>query len=253
MAVSAREATLSIPDADWSVVRGRLNQYWEAKNAPHISVMAQTRAGKSYLVRHGIAPLCKWDRVLIIDVKGGRDSTLAGFGKPVRHIPSKFHSAKQLLRDKQPMENWFRLVTYDNINDARSQVHEAFERIYAEGDWVLIIDELRAVTDPQPPGLRLRADWERFILRGGSQGIATVNLSQEPRWCPGSFYTQSNFYFFSRIEDEASHKRVAEVGSAKALIPHLQNVRRRHWIYMDNMEDSGDRFWCKTIVKKEGR
>lgn len=210
--------------------------------------MAQTRAGKTYLVRHGILPLCKWDRVCIVDVKGD-DRTMAGLAKPVRRLPGKMSSVRQMLRDERPGDNWYRLVTYDDVGAAREQVHEAFERIYSEGDWVVVIDELRAVTDTQPPGMHLRPDWERFILRGGSRGVATVNLSQEPRWCPGSFYTQSNFYFFSRIEDEAAHKRISEVGSAKALIPHLQTVQRRHWIYMDNMEDSGDRFWAKTTVK----
>jgi hypothetical protein len=212
--------------------------------------MAQTRAGKSFLVRHGLLPLCKWDRVLIIDVKGN-DRTLNGLGKPVREIPGRLHSMKQLLRDKKPEDNWFRLITYKgpkNVEQARDQVSEAFERVMREGDWVVIIDELRAITDPQSPGLHLKPYYEEFILRGGSNGVATVSCSQEPRWCPGSFYTQSNFFFFSRIEDDAAQKRLSEVGSAKALMPHITSIARRWWLYMDNMNDTGERFWAKTTV-----
>jgi hypothetical protein len=243
---------LVIPEMGWPVVQSRVNQFWAARDAPHISIMAQTRAGKSYLVRHGLLPLCKWDRVLIIDVKGN-DRTLNGLGKPVREIPGRLHSMKQLLRDKKPEDNWFRLITYKgpkNVQQARDQVSEAFERVMHEGDWVVIIDELRAITDPQSPGLHLKPYYEEFILRGGSNGVATVSCSQEPRWCPGSFYTQSNFFFFSRIEDDAAQKRLSEVGSAKALMPHITSIARRWWLYMDNMNDTGERFWAKTTVKR---
>ena len=207
MTVAVRE-TLTIPQVDWLTIRGRINRYWEAREAPHISIMAQTRAGKTYLVRHGLLPLTKWDRVLILDFKGD-DPTMRGLGRPVREIPGKLRSLAQLTRDKEPGENWFRLVAHKNFDEARDQIGTALERVYDEGDWVVVTDELRALTDTQPPGLRLRWLWERMILRGGSRGLATVNLSQEPRWCPGSFYTQSNFYFFSRLEDEATHKRIA--------------------------------------------
>ena len=240
---------LTIPDLHWYAVRNRINMYWEAREAPHISIMGQTRSGKSYLVRHGILPLCRWDRVLIIDVKGD-DKTLTGLGHPVRKLPGFTHGMKRLIREDRPGDNWFRLITHDDFAAAREQVGEAFERVYHEGDWVVVIDELRAITDPRAPGLALKDHWERFILRGGSRGIATVNLSQEPRWCPGSFYTQSNFYLFSRLEDEAAHKRLSEIGSAKGLLPHITTIPRRWWLYMDNMDDSGDRFWARTTVVK---
>lgn len=240
------EEELAIPDMGWEAIRSRLAKYWVAREAPHISIMGQTRSGKSYLTRHGIMPLCKWDRVLFVDVKGD-DRTLQGLGKPVRSIPSKIlQSAKRLVRDDEPGGNWFRLVTYDDWDRAREQLNEAYSRIYSEGDWVIVHDELRAITDARPPGLRLASHWERFILRGGSKGIATVNLSQEPRWCPGSFYSQGSFYFFSRIEDERAQKRLSEVGSSKQLESYVKSIPRRWWLYMDNMDD--ERFWARTTV-----
>jgi hypothetical protein len=75
-----------------------------------------------------------------------------------------------------------------------------------------------------------------------------VNLSQEPKWLPSSYYTQSSFYWISRIEDEAVQKRITEIGSSRALLPHLQAIPKRRWIYMDNLDD--DRFWAKTMVVK---
>jgi hypothetical protein len=214
--------------------------------------MAQTRAGKSYLVRHGLLPLCRNDRVLFIDVKGN-DPTLAGLGNPVAKIPSKLGGLKGLLRKPEPEEHWYRLRVHKgprNREAARAQVTEAFERVLREGDWVVILDELRAITDPQYPGLHLKPYYEEFILRGGSNGISTVSCSQEPRWCPGAFYTQQNFTFLSRLEDLASQKRLSEIGSTRQLVPHVTKIARHNWLYMDNMDDSGDRFWARTKVVK---
>jgi len=238
---------MSIPWVHWDMVRGRLNRLWVARNAPHVSVMGQTRSGKSYLVCHGILDLCRWDRVLIIDVKGD-DPTLAGTGKPVRHIPTVMRSIRQMMRDERPRQNWYRLVTYEDFEDAHCQVGEALERVFSEGDWVVVIDELRAIVDPRPPGINLKPQWERFMLRGGSKGIAMVNLTQEPRWVPGSFYTQPSFVWLSRVEDEASQKRIAEIGSSRALLPHLSRIPKKEWLYMDNEES--DRYWAHTKVVK---
>lgn len=210
--------------------------------------MGQTRSGKSYLVRHGILPLCQWDRVLIIDVKGD-DKTLTGLGKPIRQIPRLMPGMRKLIREERPRDNWYRLVaTNPDWGQSREQVATALQTVRQQGDWVVIVDELRAITDPQPPGLRLAPIWEELMLRGGSRGISMVNLTQEPRWVRGSFYTGAQFFWLSKIEDEAAQKRVAEIGSSRGLLPHIQRVPRHNWIYMDNQED--ERFYARTKVGK---
>lgn len=242
----ARVQTLDVPDIRWSMIRSRLANLWTIEDAPHMSIMTQTRGGKSFLVRHGILDVCRWDRVLIIDCKGD-DKTLLGMGRVVNRFPGRFmRSAQQLMTDNKPRENWYRLVTSRDWALAREQVGEALERVMDEGDWVVVIDELRAVVDARLPGLNLRPQWEAIILRGGGRGVGCISLTQEPRWVPGSFYTQSSFYWLGRIEDEAAQKRIAEIGSSRGLMEHLPNIPRRKFVYMDNLED--DRFWAMTHV-----
>jgi hypothetical protein len=210
--------------------------------------MGQTGGGKSYLVRHGILSVCEWDRVLIIDGKGD-DPTLRGLGRVVNDFPNmRLRSADQLMRDENDArrENWFRLVTSRKWERARDQVMHALEKVMDQGNWIVVIDELRYITDTRAPGLNLKPQWEAIMLRGRSRGVSLVNCTQEPRWVPGSFYTNSQFYWISRVEDEAAQKRLAEIGSSRALMDHLPTIRRRHWIYMDNLDD--DRFWAHTIV-----
>lgn len=241
---------LVIPQVSWDDVRRRVNRLWRTRESPHHSIVGLTGSGKTYLVRHGLLDMAKWDRVLIVDVKGD-DRTLQGLGKPVRHLPGVLYAAKKAIEEEKPRQNWFRLVTYEAYADAHDQVGEAFDRVYAEGDWIVVIDELRAIVDPRPPGINLRPMWERFMLRGRSRGVGMVNLTQEPRWVPGSFYTQPSFLWLSRVEDEASQKRVAEIGGSRALLPHLSRVKKRRWIYGDNEDE--DRYWAQTQVVKGGR
>lgn len=237
---------LVIPDVPWPVIQSRLQQLWTVRDAPHHSVIAQTRAGKSYLTRHGILSTCKWDKVLIIDGKGS-DPTLDGFGRVIKRFPTKsLRSAKQLFQDKKPRENWFRLVTSPDWDQAREQALEALERVFREGDWIVVVDELRYLVDAREPGLGLRSRWEQINLRGGSAGVGLVSLTQEPAWVPSSFYTQSSFYWFSRVQDERALKRIAEIGVSRELFPFLKRIPRRQWIYMDNLED--ETFWAKTRV-----
>lgn len=223
---------------------------WVIRDAPHHSIMGQTRSGKSYLTRYGILDVCQWDRVLFIDGKGD-DRTIMGLGRVVNRFPSKMtRNARALMRDNAPRENWFRLVTSRDRMTARDQVGEALERVMDEGDWVVVIDELRYVTDSKDPGLNLSPQWEAIILRGGGRGVGAVNLTQEPRWVRGSFYTQGSFYWFSRVEDEAAQKRIGEIGSSRSLLDMLANIPRRVWIYMDNLED--ERYWAFTRVPAMG-
>lgn len=253
--VRASQEELIIPKVPWPVIQNRLARMWQIRDAPHHSVMGQTRSGKSHLTRHGILPTCYFDRVLFLDCKGD-DPTINGLGRVVQRFPSKLARAQRQLFEEEERTgrgkggNWFRLVTDVNWDIARDQVEEALTRAFHEGDWIVVVDELRYVTDPRQPGLNLPGPWEQIVLRGGSRGVGLINLTQEPRWVRGSFYTQSSFYWFSRVEDEAAQKRISEVGSSRSLLDYLGRIPRRWWVYMDNLED--ERFWALTTVTGRG-
>lgn len=245
--VRAAQPELIVPDMGWDVVRERVAEYWDPHECPHHSMMGQTRSGKSYLVRHGIAPLLKFQKMLILDAKGD-DPTFRGFGRRVRGIESvTLRTVRRMIREEKPGDNWFRLIIPRGQTRGREVVGEALEQVYQEGDWTVVVDELRHLVDREYPGINLKPQWEELMLRGGSRGISMVNLSQEPKWLPSSFYTQASFYWISRVEDEAVQKRITEIGSSRALLPHLQNVPKRYWLYMDNLDD--DRFWARTTVR----
>lgn len=236
---------VNIPTRSWANVLRRVDQLWKAEFAPHHSLMGQNGSGKSYLIVNGLLPLCLDDKVLIIDNKGDDPVLNASGARPVRKLP------KQIRRitydDGKPKSAWYRLVVYDETARAQDQVGAALQQIYNEGEWVVVLDETRAISDPKSPGLGLQPELDRLWLRGRSRRIPVIASTQAPRWVPSSFYDQCQFVWCSRIRDDRAHQRIMEIGSmTRAHIPHIANIRKRRWLYMDD-EDS-DTFLAETGV-----
>lgn len=232
----SRSDEVSIPRRSWKAVIARVDEFWKLQFAPHHSIIGQNGAGKSHLIVHGILPLCLRDNVVIIDNKGD-DPVLASAGaKPVRVLPSKLSRAfKESDDDRQ---GWYRLLVHDDVNKGREQVGRALEQVYNDGNWIVVLDETRAISDPRSPGLGLQPLLDRLWLRGRSRNIGVIAATQAPRWVPSSFYDQCQFVWCSRIRDERAHQRIMEIGSmTKAHIPHIAQIRKRRWLYMDDEED----------------
>jgi hypothetical protein len=219
----------------WNKVIQRVDTLWKAEFAPHHSIVGQNGSGKTHLIVHGLLPLAVDDRVLIIDNKGDDPVLNAAGAKRVRQIPRNMR--RIILGDEKPKANWFQLVVYEELSRAQEQVAEAIQRVYKEGEWVVVIDETRALSDPRSPGLGLQPELDRLWLRGRSRKIPVIASTQAPRWVPSSFYDQCQFVWCSRIRDDRAHQRIQEIGSmTKAHIPHIASIRKRRWLYMDDEE-----------------
>lgn len=230
----ADAGSITIPTRSWADVQRRVSQLWRPEYAPHHSILGQNGAGKSHLVVYGLMPLCKFDNVLLLDSKGDDPVLNASGAKPIYHIPPRWRRA---LDNNDERDGWFRLKIYDDVERARDQVGRALDTIYSEGEWIVVLDETRAVSDPRSPGLGLQPLLDRMWLRGRSRRICVVASTQAPRWVPTSFYDQCQFVWCSRIRDERAHQRIMEIGSmTRAHIPHIAAVRKRRWIYMDDEE-----------------
>ncbi len=165
----------------------------------------------------------------VIDVKGD-DPTWAGFGKPVKAIP-RFH-----WNNKEPEH--YRLIVPEAVDEGKMVVTTALDRMYREGNWVIVVDELRALTDPRPPNLGLQPLLDRVWLRGRSRELTLVAGTQAPRWVPSSFYDQPTHVFISRIRDTDVQKRAREIGGFDRSMDHVLNaLPKQDWLYVG---DSGD-------------
>lgn len=195
------------------------------------------------MIVNGILPHREHRKVLIIDVKGD-DKTLVQTGKPVRRIPKRgWRTFSDWLSEERPREHWYRLVVSSDWTDARNQVGKALQDVYSEGDWTVVLDETRALTETRIPSLNLGPQVEQMWIRGRSRGIEVVAATQGPRWVPRSFYDQAQFHWIGTVEDEDSQKRLREIGGMER--NHLESLKtlpRYHYVYTDKLGDDGVRF-----------
>jgi hypothetical protein len=233
-----RSEDISIKTVSWDEVIRRVDKLWVPEFAPHHSIFSQNGGGKSHLIVHGLLPLCLHDNVAIFDSKGDDPVLSASGARPVRALPSKL---RRTLDNDREKDGWYRLVIHDEVSHAQDQVGRALEQIYKEGNWIVVLDETRAISDPRSPGLGLQPLLDRLWLRGRSRRISVIAATQAPRWVPTSFYDQCQFCWAGRIRDQRAHQRIMEIGSlTRHHIPHIARVRKRRFLYMD---DEGDETW----------
>lgn len=171
----------------------------------HVSVIAQTGHGKTVLM-NALLVLVRDERICTFDVKGD-DVELVGRGQRVRKFPKRLARSLSVSKDEH-----YQLVLPIDRAQARSIAHAGLIAAYNEGDWVIVADETRALTDPRAPGLGLAPDLEMLWMRGRSRRITLLAGTQGPRWVPASMYDQPTYVYVSRLLDTRARKRIREIG-----------------------------------------
>lgn len=244
IAPPADDGSTGVPWVKWPSVVPFVNKLWDPENTPHHSIIGLTGSGKSYLAINGILKgMCAYDRVLIIDSK--RDDPLVSTtGKGVKEIPRFTWMGNH--RKKEPYDSWWRLEVEDSRPKAQRQVYKALDRVYKEGNWIVVFDELRDMTDPKPPNLGLNSWVDEIYRKGRSRHISVVAMTQAPRWVPASFYDQASFAWIGRLRDEQKQKRLLEIGGmTKNYLPFISGLQRREWLLT---ADNGEHI-LRTIVE----
>lgn len=204
-----------------------------------MSILGPTGSGKTHLILKGLLPL--WDdrehpkdaqRVLFLDAKE-RDPILRGFAQEVDRFPSR---ADRKFRSSRP---WFRLkipslLLGANRQEQRYVAYNALRHLYHEGDWVLVIDEVRPLVNLNL-GDYLIELWER----GRSANVTVIAGTQAPRFLPGHLYDQPTHIFAGRSLDDRTRLRLREIGgktdTIKAAVGSLQ---RHEFVYVNReLED----------------
>lgn len=234
-----------IPWMEWGSVRSYVNKAWDPENCPHHSIIGLTGSGKSYLAVKGILrPMCALDRVLIIDSKQD-DKLVSSIGNPVRELPRQTWYSGMGRRRTEPYKSWYRLQLTGTPDEKRMQVGKTLARVYKEGNWVVFIDELKHITGPRKPFLRLGAFVDEIYIMGRSRKISIVAGTQAPKDVTTSFYDQSSFAWIGRIRDEERQKRLLEIGGlSRKELPYIATLKRRQWLLS---ADNGE-YFARTMV-----
>jgi hypothetical protein len=218
-----------VPRVEWDEHRDLLAETW--KPGDHVSLFAPTDHGKTHLVLKGLAPIWPKDYPwLTIDVKGD-DPSLARWGHPIRKkIPGR------MLRDRLYEDQRFRLVVpeaIEMIKDAREWVVGALRTARSEKGWIVHLNEVRALSDPKPPGLDLAPRLEQLWLRGRPH-ITVIAETQRGAWVPGSMYDQPSHIYIGGFTDGRMKDRLAEIGGdTDNVIRAIGQLQEHEFLYVN--------------------
>jgi hypothetical protein len=129
---------------------------------------------------------------------------------------------------------WYRLIADETDKTAKRRVHDALAQIQDEGHCVVIVDEARALTDPDP-GMGAKAVMEALLIRGGSRNISLILASQSTAYAASSIKDQGAFLWVGATRDTAGQERIAQIlGQPKSFAATLRGIRKRQFLYTDN-------------------
>lgn len=220
---------INIPQIPFDRIQGRMQRLWDPfERNPHIAVFSVTGGGKSHLIRYGILPLRESSRIVIVDVKDDRDSIWREFGERVDELPPAFFG-----NGDGPVNSRYRLVV--NRSVAKQQIKRALEQIRSEGHCVVVIDESRSVTEREQVGLGSLV--ENLILEGRGLGISMIIGAQSTAWAVSALKDQPTAYFVGLTGSVEQAKQLANLaGYGKELIPTINSIPARDWLYGDRWE-----------------
>jgi hypothetical protein len=218
---------------------------WLVENAEagdHTSIFAPTKGGKTHLIRFGLLPL--WQRYPVLWIRfKQKDKTLRQLGKVVHAYPSwdqrLRYQARGINSPKWETDpEWFILALpqyrWSPSSKAESPAWQrarriagvALDRAYAEGGWVVVVDEVRGLAGKDAPALALEAVLENQWQRGRDQPLTVIAGTQQPANAPGSMYDQPAHVYLGQTGDVGRHQRLSEIGgdteTIKAVLPTLQ-------------------------------
>lgn len=208
-------------------------EQWTLDGTPHVSCIAPTGGGKSFLMYRGLMPSLKDEQVMVIDVKGWDDEINGAIARDELHKVKKFPGRLKRRYDDPP--NHYVYLARDNVDTAH-----IMEACYNEGDWTLFLDEERAVTD-RHPSLGLSALVEKYRLRGRGR-MTVVAGTQAPRFVVSSFYDQASHLYLARLEDKRSRRRLQEIGGNSEIIDQtVARLKRYEFLYVGPLTEHGSR------------
>lgn len=117
---------------------------------------------------------------------------------------------------------------------------DAFQRIYIEGKWTLVIDELFYFSEL----LRMNDLTRMFLTQARSLKISMVNGTQRPARVPRELYSSSTHLFLWRVNDANDLQAIADLGAADGMI--VRDIVRQLEKYQCLYVNTRTGFMCRT-------
>lgn len=182
-------------------------EWFDWKQGEHLAIIGPTGQGKTNMLTQ-MLPLHPF--VVVFATKPRDESMIRLINSDGYHVMRRWQS---LDPDKFP-----RRVLWPDAMSLHSEAiqlevfRDAMARIYREGGWTLVIDELWYVNNI----LSMTREIKTFLLQARALGISLLMATQRPAWVPLEVYDQSTHLFFMRDNDETNLKRLSGISFRSA-------------------------------------
>lgn len=225
----------AVPTVSWPEHQRWLAKHWGPGR--HLTVIAPTGTGKSYLSMHGLLPvLGDEERVLIID--DDAETTVPGFSIKVSRLPGR--AMREYFRNRygKRYKPVFRLtvpedLTQKAILQQRVRIYNALRAAFREKDWNIFIPELTMLTDSMADyGLGLKGVINILMRRGRRRRVSVVSETQAPRWITRYALDQPIGVYVAQVGDWDARIRLREIGgNSKMLMAALGELDEHEFVF----------------------
>lgn len=217
-----------------------LSDWWRYEPGNHVSFIAPTRAGKTYLANQLIRITATKDLPVLalvmkrIDKEADALVRIPGF----RKVP-QYPTTPSIWQPKpRGYVVWPAHTRDPEADDERHYFifRRALREAYLRGHMIVFADEAYSLSVEltvagEPP---LSKDLIRLWSKGGSAGAGLWAATQKPSHVPLWMYSQAQHLFLARDPDKRARQRFAEISGMDAdlIMSVVERLPKYHWLYV---------------------
>lgn len=214
--------TTEIPHYDWETFIGT---HFRWAQGEHLAAIGPTNSGKTTL----ILALLPYRKYVVFIATKPKDATLDGLRKEGYEVQKKWDPIHPEVSPKRIL--WPPITQLGQVRNQRNVILDALKKIYGEGYWCVVVDELWYVIHQ----LKLELTIRTYLQQARSLGITLVVGTQRPAFVPLEVYDQSTHLFFWRDNDERNLRRLSGIAwlSSKLIMRTIANLEPHEVLYIN--------------------
>lgn len=206
---------------------------WDYHRGDHVTVLAPTDWGKTYLVSELLAVTASPKLQAVNLAIKPRDKTMKDWTAKLGYKTVKsWPPPPQLLRKPNGYTLWPRHTFDPDVDDwtLHQQFRKAIRDCYRRGNKILNVDEILGMID-----LGLMKDLRAVWTRGRSMGCGLWGTNQSPTFIGRWAYSQAAHLFLGNDPDRRARERFAEIGGGidpDTIRRVTLELQEREWLYL---------------------
>lgn len=214
---------MDITTQPFNRIAARIGAYWNPYEFnTHHAFLGRSGSGKSYLIRNGILPIAGPSRIVVIDVKPGGSRTWKDYGNTVNELSPGFGIGNDGT------------AHYHFLAKTKNQTRRFLDMIAYEGSCIVVIDDSRRVSEPDP-NWGLKSQIDNLLTLGREIGISVLICANSTTWAPSGIKDQCGTIWLGAMTNEEQRVKFAKIAGLpyRDIVPALGKQKPREFLYTD--------------------